>query len=251
MTDTTLPRAATTVDTAAVRSVVAADLRQRSTTPLGASMTFAWRAMLKIKHVPMQLFDVTAFPVMFVLLYTYLFGGALASSPREYLQLLLPGIISRLQLIILFGQSQKLFGVADFHIHLGQRLDGLSQFLLDMKTPGVTCSPLTNMAGEEDFNEVVFDDAFVPDAMLLGQERHFSLPLADYHRRHAFVWAMQDEVVERCGARILDPLPHLCEDGVCPSTDASRPIYRDADHFSEFGNRRLVPMFREVFAPAP
>lgn len=56
-------------------------------------MTFAWRAMLKIKHVPMQLFDVTAFPIMFVLLYTYLFGGALAGSPSAYLQALLPGIL--------------------------------------------------------------------------------------------------------------------------------------------------------------
>jgi ABC-2 type transport system permease protein len=56
-------------------------------------MTFAWRAMLKIKHVPMQLFDVTAFPIMFVLLYTYLFGGALAGSPSAYLQDLLPGIL--------------------------------------------------------------------------------------------------------------------------------------------------------------
>ena len=34
--------------------------------------------MLKIKHVPMQLFDVTMFPIMFMLLFTYLFGGALA-----------------------------------------------------------------------------------------------------------------------------------------------------------------------------
>src|SRR5918994_2845388 len=49
--------------------------------------------MLEIKHVPMQLFDVSAFPIMFVLLYTYLFGGALAGSPREYLQALLPGIL--------------------------------------------------------------------------------------------------------------------------------------------------------------
>jgi ABC-2 type transport system permease protein len=49
--------------------------------------------MLKIKHVPMQLFDVTAFPIMFVLLFTYLFGGALAGSPRAYLQQLLPGIL--------------------------------------------------------------------------------------------------------------------------------------------------------------
>jgi ABC-2 type transport system permease protein len=49
--------------------------------------------MLKIKHVPMQLFDVTVFPVMFVLLFTYLFGGALAGSTSEYLQDLLPGIL--------------------------------------------------------------------------------------------------------------------------------------------------------------
>lgn len=58
-----------------------------------ASVTLGWRAMLKIKHVPFQLFDVTAMPIMFTLLFTYLFGGALAGSPREYLQYLLPGIV--------------------------------------------------------------------------------------------------------------------------------------------------------------
>lgn len=60
---------------------------------LSASLTFGWRAMLKIKHVPDQLFDVTAFPVMLVLMYTYLFGGALAGSTEEYIQFLLPGIL--------------------------------------------------------------------------------------------------------------------------------------------------------------
>ncbi|MEV8316276.1 ABC transporter permease [Streptomyces sp. NPDC059900] len=60
---------------------------------LAASLTFGWRAMLKIKHVPEQLFDVTAFPIMLVLMYTYLFGGALAGSPGEYIQYLLPGIL--------------------------------------------------------------------------------------------------------------------------------------------------------------
>ncbi|MFE7767376.1 ABC transporter permease [Streptomyces sp. NPDC057438] len=60
---------------------------------LSASLTFGWRAMLKIKHVPEQLFDVTAFPIMMVLMYTYLFGGALAGSPEEYIQFLLPGIL--------------------------------------------------------------------------------------------------------------------------------------------------------------
>ena len=59
----------------------------------GASLTFGWRAMLKIKHVPEQLFDVTAFPIIMVLMFTYLFGGALAGSPRDYLQFFLPGIM--------------------------------------------------------------------------------------------------------------------------------------------------------------
>ncbi|MCX5532623.1 ABC transporter permease [Streptomyces sp. NBC_00006] len=60
---------------------------------VSTSLTFGWRAILKIKHVPEQLFDVTAFPVMMVLMYTYLFGGALAGSPSEYIQYLLPGIL--------------------------------------------------------------------------------------------------------------------------------------------------------------
>src|ERR1044071_4389806 len=60
---------------------------------LSASLTFGWRAMLKIKHVPEQLFDVTAFPIIMVLMFTYLFGGALAGSPRDYLQFFLPGIM--------------------------------------------------------------------------------------------------------------------------------------------------------------
>ncbi|MFE2940524.1 ABC transporter permease [Streptomyces sp. NPDC059255] len=60
---------------------------------LTASLAFGWRTMLKIKHVPEQLFDVTAFPIMMVLLYSYLFGGALAGSVAEYIQFLLPGIL--------------------------------------------------------------------------------------------------------------------------------------------------------------
>lgn len=60
---------------------------------LSATVTLAWRAVLKIKHVPFQLFDVTVTPIMFTLLFTWIFGGALAGSPREYIQYLLPGIM--------------------------------------------------------------------------------------------------------------------------------------------------------------
>ena len=83
----------TPLEESALRSAVSTAPRPPQPGALSASLTFAWRAMRKIKHVPMQLFDVTAFPIMFVLLYTYLFGGALAGSPSAYLQLLLPGIL--------------------------------------------------------------------------------------------------------------------------------------------------------------
>lgn len=71
---------------------------QRSPSPPGRLANvraFAWRALLKIKHVPEQLFDVVITPVMFTLMFTYLFGGALAGSPTEYLQFLLPGILAQ------------------------------------------------------------------------------------------------------------------------------------------------------------
>src|SRR5688572_506157 len=76
-------------------STEALSLRPRPAPPsaLSAVFTLAWRAMLKIKHVPFQLFDVTVTPIMFTLLFTYIFGGALAGTPREYIQYLLPGIV--------------------------------------------------------------------------------------------------------------------------------------------------------------
>jgi ABC-2 type transport system permease protein len=57
------------------------------------ALAFGWRAILKFKHVPEQLFDLVMTPIMFTLLFTFVFGGALAGSPSEYLQFFLPGIL--------------------------------------------------------------------------------------------------------------------------------------------------------------
>jgi ABC-2 type transport system permease protein len=59
--------------------------------PVSTVLAFGWRGMLKVKHVPEQLLDVTVTPVMFVLLFTYLFGGAIAGSTSAYLDYVLPG----------------------------------------------------------------------------------------------------------------------------------------------------------------
>ncbi len=61
--------------------------------PVSAALAFGWRGMLKIKHVPEQLMDVTLTPVLFVLMFTYLFGGAIAGSTADYLDYILPGIL--------------------------------------------------------------------------------------------------------------------------------------------------------------
>ncbi|MFE5570730.1 ABC transporter permease [Amycolatopsis japonica] len=81
-------------------AVLIAKNRPQRPSALSASITFGWRAMLKIKHVPEQLFDVTAFPIMMTLMFTYLFGGALSGSPTEYLQFVLPGIMASSILMI-------------------------------------------------------------------------------------------------------------------------------------------------------
>ena len=47
---------------------------------------------------------------------------------------------------------------------------GISYFLVDMKSPGITIRPLENMAGSHDFNEVFFDNVRVPKENLIGEE---------------------------------------------------------------------------------
>ena len=47
---------------------------------------------------------------------------------------------------------------------------GISYFMLDMKSPGVTVRPLINMAGNAGFNEVFFDNVRVPAKNLVGEE---------------------------------------------------------------------------------
>ena len=49
------------------------------------------------------------------------------------------------------------------------RRHGLTQFLVAMKTRGITIRPIINLTGGHDFNEVVFDDAYVPDSHLIGE----------------------------------------------------------------------------------
>ena len=75
-----------------VRRFVAAE-RPPAPSAFSNALVFGWRAVLKFRHVPEQLFDLVMTPIMFTLLFTVVFGGALAGSPGQYLQFFLPGIL--------------------------------------------------------------------------------------------------------------------------------------------------------------
>ena len=77
----------------AIRKALGSTPRPSPAGPFASAMAFAWRGMLKVKHVPEQLLDVTITPVMFLLMFTYIFGGAIAGSTQEYLQYILPGTL--------------------------------------------------------------------------------------------------------------------------------------------------------------
>jgi ABC-2 type transport system permease protein len=57
------------------------------------SLTMGWRALLKTRHEPELMTDAIAIPVVFTLLFTYVFGGALSGSTHQYLRFLLPGTL--------------------------------------------------------------------------------------------------------------------------------------------------------------
>lgn len=57
------------------------------------SMTMAYRGLIKVRRTPEQLFDVTLQPIIFTLMFTYLFGGAVAGNVRNYLPIIIPGIL--------------------------------------------------------------------------------------------------------------------------------------------------------------
>jgi ABC transporter DrrB family efflux protein len=60
---------------------------------LRASATILWRNLLHIRRMPEMLMDVTVQPVVFVLLFAYVFGGAIAVRGADYKEFLLPGIM--------------------------------------------------------------------------------------------------------------------------------------------------------------
>ncbi len=71
----------TDADQEAVTRAISSTPRPPPVGSLSAALTFAWRGMFKVKHVPEQLLDETITPVMFVVMFTYIFGAPSRGRP--------------------------------------------------------------------------------------------------------------------------------------------------------------------------
>lgn len=59
------------------------------------SLIMAWRGLLKMRRTPEQLIDVTLQPILFTLMFAYLFGGAITGNVQAYLPIIIPGILAQ------------------------------------------------------------------------------------------------------------------------------------------------------------
>jgi oleandomycin transport system permease protein len=78
------------------------------TQTLQNGLTLAWRNVTQLKHSPERLMDVTLMPIIFLLLFLYVFGGVVAGSTHAYLQQLLPGLVAQMGMFASMGLGTSL-----------------------------------------------------------------------------------------------------------------------------------------------
>lgn len=103
---------------------------------------------------------------------------------------------------------------------------GLSQLIVDLSAEGVSIRPIKYLSGENHFNEVFFEDAFIPEDHLVGEEGN------------GWVQSMQELAFERSGPeRILSTYPLIEE------------VYQDLLTNNDFeGMKKLVPIISELIS---
>jgi len=75
---------------------------------LANALTLAWRNVMQLKHSPEKLMDVTLMPIVFLVLFLYVFGGIVAGSAHAYLEVLLPGLVGQMGVFASMGVGTAL-----------------------------------------------------------------------------------------------------------------------------------------------
>jgi oleandomycin transport system permease protein len=71
-------------------------------------LTLAWRNVIQLKHSPEKLMDVLLMPIVFLVLFLYVFGGVVAGSTHGYLEQLLPGLVAQMAIFATMGLGTAL-----------------------------------------------------------------------------------------------------------------------------------------------
>ena len=91
----------------------------------------------------------------------------------------------------------------------------------------------------------------VPNTMFrslaLNNKASITIRRDEYIKRQEAAFKMQDEAIERCGAKMLDPTPYLCDSKYCYGDIDGIPLYYDDDHLSSYGSEIISPIYDEVF----
>ncbi|MFN0096000.1 MAG: acyl-CoA dehydrogenase family protein, partial [Dehalococcoidia bacterium] len=117
---------------------------------------------------------------------------------------------------------------------------GISYFLVDAKTPGITVRPLINMLGDHEFNEVFFEDVRVPAENMMGEENrgwYVATTLLDFERS-GVTWSAsgrrQIEQLVRYGKEAKGRHGRLVDDPVVRNGLADLRIGTEAARFLSY-----------------
>jgi len=85
------------------------------------------------------------------------------------------------------------------------------------------------------------------DLMTGDTTKRVSISLDDYQKRHKLAWQIQDEMALKCGVKIIDPTPYLCDDKACYGDYNGTVLYSDDDHLNEEGGQYIMPAFKKIW----
>ncbi len=69
----------------------------------------------------------------------------------------------------------------------------------------------------------------------------------DYLERQSLAYFIQDKAKKTCSAKILDPIPYLCDNKYCYGSRGGIPLYFDDGHLSKYGAELISTIYSSIF----
>lgn len=154
-------------------------------------------------------------------------------------------IVSRLPAYLADTQAAKRV-IADLSGQVDTASPNLAASLVDSLCQAAHDRPVYVVRPIPDV-EVDVPTVMARSLMLSGKATDVALDFFEYQRISEMANSVLESGKRQCGIQLLDPAPYLCSEGKCFGSIKGRPLYSDANHLSEYGNRYLIPMFEEVF----